>query len=254
MRLVLAVLLTLLSLPSAHAEEILHTRYAITLIGLPVGQAEFETRLSSARYAVSGTLRSAGLAELVSETRGTSSTSGRIRADRVEAERYRLAYTSDGKSWSSDVRYRNGRAVSAAVAPPIRSPAPADFVPVRPAQLARVVDPLGGLMIKASREDLCRRTLPVYDGWTRLDLALSPGGTERFEADGFEGDAAVCDARIRPIGGYRTSSNGLKYLRDKTIRIAFAPVGDTGIWAPVRVRIPTQVGPLSLTATTFAKP
>ena len=251
------VLTALLAALPARADGPLQTDYAISLIGLPVGRAHFETRLSPTRYSVSGTLSSAGLAELVSSTRGTSSVSGRVGPTRLFAERYRLEYTSDGKSWRSDVRYRGTRAVSADVAPPAKSPAPSDFVPVKPAQLASVVDPLSGLMLKPSRDpaSLCGRTAPFFDGWSRLDLVLSPGdGARDFKADGFSGKAIACNARIRPVSGYRTSSNGIKFLQGRTIQLWFAPIGDSGVYAPVYVRIPTQVGPLTLTATRFAKP
>jgi len=255
MRLLLP-LLALLSCvaPAAAAPVDAVTAYRISLIGLPVGRAEFKTRLDDKRYTVSGTLSSAGLAELVSSTRGTSSVTGTVRPDRLEAERYQLDYTSDGRSWSSDVRYRRGRAVSASVAPPPRQPRPADFVAVTPAQLARVVDPLSGLMLKPRDADaVCMGSLPFYDGWSRLDLVLSPNGRRDFQADGFSGEAMVCNVRIRAVSGYRTSSKGLKYLADKTLQIWFAPVRDSGIYAPVYVRVPTEVGPLTLTATTFAK-
>lgn len=262
MRLAAVPVLALFALPAAlapaSAQAPLKTEYRISLIGLPVGRASFETRLSASRFSVSGSLSSAGLAELVSSTRGTSTVSGRIRGDRLLAERYHLDYTSDGKSWRSDVRFAAGRAVSSDVAPPARSPAPADYVPVRAAQLARVVDPLSGLMIKPRGGDtaaICRGSLPFYDGWSRLDLQLSPGGPARdFSSEGFTGKATVCNARIRPVSGYRTSSNGIRYLQGRDIQLWFAPVGDSGVHAPVHVRIPTEVGPLTLTATRFAEP
>lgn len=157
-RLALVLTVLLAALP-ARADEVLQTEYRISLIGLPVGRASFQTRLSPTRYSVSGSLSSAGLAELVSATRGTSSVSGRIRGDRLLSERYRLQYTSDKKSWRADVRFGNGRALSSDIAPPAQTPPPADFVPVRPTQLSGVVDPLGGLMIKpgADPASICRR-------------------------------------------------------------------------------------------------
>jgi hypothetical protein len=255
MRLLFVLLAVLAAAPAQAASETLTTIYRISLLGLPVGRAEFKTRIDGQSYEVSGTLSSAGLAELVSSTRGTSSVRGTIRPDRLEAERYRLDYTSDGKAWKSDVRYGRGRALSATVAPPIRQPPPADFLPVTPAQLRRVVDPLSGLMLRPrDPNQLCAGALPFYDGWSRLDLALSPNGRDDFQADGFDGEAVVCNVRVRPVSGYRTSSKGLKYLADKVLQIWFAPSGRSGIYAPVYVRIPTEVGPLTLTATTFAKP
>ncbi|MCM2502552.1 DUF3108 domain-containing protein [Aureimonas altamirensis] len=253
-RIAATLLLCLLALAGGPARaETLQTRYSISILGVTVGRADFTTEFAGSRYSVSGNLRSAGLGALVSSTQGTSSSDGQVRADRVQSNRYALNYTSDGKSWSSTVRMRGGRVVGTEVSPPQRKTHPSDYVPVTPGQLANVVDPLASMMIKARADRVCNRTLPIFDGWSRLDLKLSPGGTAEFEADGFSGKAMVCNARIEPVGGFRRSSSGLQYLMGQTIRIWFAPIGDSGIHAPVYVRIPTKIGPLTLNASTFAR-
>ncbi len=239
--------------PAPARADTLETRYSISIFGVPLGKADFTTELGPTSYAVSGTLRSAGLGALVSSTQGKTSSAGMIRGSRVLPNRYALAYTSDGKSWASDVRLRGGQVVDTTVSPPARTTHPDDYIPVTNAQLRSVVDPLSGMMIKSRPDRVCNRTLPVFDGWSRLNLKLSPGGTAAFSADGFSGSAIVCDVRIDPVGGYRTSSSGVQYLRRQVIKIWFAPIGDTGLYAPVHVRIPTKIGPLTLTATTFAK-
>lgn len=228
------------------------TDYVVSLIGIPIGRASFETELSGTAYSVSGTLGSSGLGSLVSRTDGTSSVNGRIRGERLLAERYRLAYTSDGRSWSSDVRLNGGGVRSSSVSPERTTPRPADYVPVTQAQLLAVVDPLSGMMIRAEPGAVCSRTLPLYEGWSRLDLRLSPAGTRSFSATGFSGNAVVCDARVVPVSGYRRGAKGMQFLQQQTIQIWFAPVGETGIHAPVYARVPTQIGPLTLTATRFA--
>ncbi len=236
----------------AFAAESLSTRYDVSLIGLPVGRASFDTTISGRTFTVDGTIASAGLADIFSTVKGTSTVSGRIEGDRLSPGRYGLAYTSDKKAYKSDVAFRSGRVASATVKP---KPKPnKDYVPVSKQQLQAVVDPLSGLMVKAGKaDDVCKRTLPFFDGWSRLDLALSPAGRKRFETDGFAGEAVVCDVRVLPVGGFRATSSGVKFIARQTLQIWFAPIKDTGIYAPVYARVPTEIGPLTFRASRFAK-
>jgi hypothetical protein len=230
------------------------SQYNVSLIGLPVGRASFDTTIDGSRFAVKGTLSSTGLADIVSKIAGSSTVSGRIRGDKIHAERYALAYSSDKRSYASNVAFEAGKVQTAEVAPKIAKPK-ADYVPVKPSQLRAVVDPLSGLMIKAKTtpEAVCSRTLPFFDGWSRLDLQLSPNGTRPFKTDGFEGEAIACNVRVKPVSGYRATSKGVKFIQSQTIELWFAPIGETGILAPVYAKIPTEIGPLTLRASVFAK-
>lgn len=235
-------------LAPARAEQTVTTRYGVSIIGLPVGKASFDTTIDGSRFSVKGTLSSAGLGSLVSNTRGTSRVAGKVTSRGFAAESYGLDYTSDAKRWSSDVAFSGGRVTSAKVGPK-RAKAKPDYVPVQRAQLRSVVDPLSGLMIKTGdAASVCRRTLPLYDGWSRLDLKLSPAGTRRFDMPGFSGNAAVCKLRIDPVSGYDKSSKGLKFLKGQTLELWFAPIAREDVYVPVYAHIPTTVGPLTLSA------
>jgi len=251
-----AVLLAALSLAPlvttpAKAQTV-SSRYNVSLIGLPVGRASFDTTISGNSYTIKGSLGSTGLADIFSKVAGTSSVSGTIKGDKVFATTYGLDYSSDKKTYRSDVTFRAGKVASVDVAPKITKPKK-DYVPVQPKQLLAVVDPLSGLMLKGKPETLCNRTLPFFDGWSRLDLVLSPAGTKQFSTDGYEGDVTVCTVRIRPVSGYRATSKGVKFIQRQTIELWFAPIADTGLYAPVYARIPTEIGPLTLRAAAFAK-
>ncbi|KQT44392.1 hypothetical protein ASG43_13635 [Aureimonas sp. Leaf454] len=253
--LVLATTLALSPFSAGDAKaQAMTSQYSVSLIGLPVGRASFDTTIDGNRFAVKGTLSSTGLADIVSKTAGSSTVSGRIRGDKIHAERYALAYSSDKRSYSSNVAFESGRVRTSDVAPKITKPK-ADYVPVKPAQLRSVVDPLSGLMIKAdgTPDSVCSRTLPFFDGWSRLDLQLSPNGTRPFRTEGFEGDAIACNVRVKPVSGYRATSKGVKFIQSQTIELWFAPIGSTGIFAPVYAKIPTEIGPLTLRASVFAK-
>ncbi|WP_245413647.1 DUF3108 domain-containing protein [Mangrovicella endophytica] len=227
------------------------TEYGVSMLGLPVGRASFDTSIKGQRFSIDGTLASAGLGTLVAKTSGTSKVSGRLGRDRMMPERYALNYSTGSRAWSSDVAFRGAAAVSSKVSP-VRPPKP-DHVPVTRKQLASAIDPLSGLMIRTGKAaSVCNRTLPFYDGWSRLDLKLSPAGQKSYSMTGYSGDAQVCDVRIQPVGGYDKSSKGLRYLQGQTIQMWFAPIAAVDIFVPVYARIPTKIGPLTLSATSVS--
>lgn len=231
------------------AEQTVTTRYGMALIGLAIGKASFDTVIDGNRFMVNGSMSSAGLGSLVSDTGGTSRVSGRVTSSGFAASSYGLDYTSDKKRWTSRVAFSGGRVTSADVSPKRDKPKPG-YVPVKRSQLSAVVDPLSGLMVKAdSASSVCNRTLPLYDGWSRLDLVLSPSGSRQYDMPGYSGPATVCTARIRPVSGYDKGSKGLNYLKNQTIEVWFAPIARKDVFVPVYARIPTQIGPLTLSAT-----
>jgi hypothetical protein len=244
------------ALGSAGGAETLNlsTRYNVSLIGLPVGRATFETEINGSSYSVDGTLTSVGLADIVSTVKGTSSVSGRIGGDRLVAGSYGLDYTSNRKRFRSSIEFRSGRVTSVSAEP--KAPPNKDYIPVSQKELRSVVDPLSGLMIKPgkSEDDLCGRTLPFFDGWSRLDMKFSPNGRKPFSTDGFDGDAVACKVRVEPVSGYKPTSKGVQFIAKQTMEIWFAPIGATGIYAPVYARVPTEIGPLTFRAAVFAKP
>jgi len=88
---------------------------------------------------------------------------------------------------------------------------------------------------------VCNRTIRIYDGEMRADLRLAPAGAS--------GGQVTCSAKFEPVAGYRPSRSALKYLRDRSrITIAFAPLADTGFYAPVDASIGTQVGTVRIVA------
>ncbi len=231
------------------ASQTVTTRYGMAIIGLPIGKASFDTVIDGSRFMVNGSMSSAGLGSLVSDAGGTSRVSGRLTDSGFAASSYGLDYTSDNKRWTSKVAFSGGRVTSANVSPKRSNPKPG-YVPVQRSQLASVVDPLSGLMVRAAKaSSVCNRTLPLYDGWSRLDLVLSPSGSRQYDMNGYSGPATVCTARIRPVSGYDKGSKGLNYLKSKTIEVWFAPIARKDVFVPVYARIPTQVGPLTLSAT-----
>ena len=83
-----------------------------------------------------------------------------------------------------------------------------------------------------------------------LDLSLVSIGPA--EAEGFSGEAVTCAARFVPVGGYRPGHKSIEYLKTKSkITIAFAQLGTTGIYAPIKATAGTELGTLTITARRF---
>lgn len=246
-----ALLAAIMFSTASPAADIEHqTDYSISLAGLPVARASFYTEVEKNRYTISGTLRSAGLADIISRTSGQTRVSGVVGRDRLRATEYSMSYRSGRKARAINVTFRNGNVVQASMTPK-RNPLPKNWVPVTSRDMRNVLDPLSGLIIPA-RSRICPNTLPIFDGESRLDIQLSPRGTRIFRTKGFEGEVIVCGVRFVPKAGYRKGREDVEYLRRlATMEVWFAKAQTVDVYAPVYLRIPTKLGPVTISATRF---
>lgn len=246
-----SLMLAGLATPLASAEREHRTDYSIRLAGLPVAVASFRSEFDGNRYLISGNLRSAGLADIFSSTQGTTSVSGVISRDKLSARNYSVFYKSGKRSREIDVTFRNGNVVEASMTPPRRKPK--NWIPVSRSDMRAVLDPISGLIIPAGGR-ICPKTLPIFDGESRLDLKLSAKGTKPFTTEGFEGEVVVCGIRFIPKSGYRKGRDDVEYLRRlTTMEIWFAKAEAADVYAPVYAQIPTRLGPVTVWATRFGK-
>lgn len=249
-RIFLSSIAALMSIP-AGASEIRHrTEYRVALGILPIARAAFVTQIDDdQRYQVSGNISSAGLANLVTNIAAKTNVTGVLRNDRLQAQRYYLYYKSGKRARTYEVRYRNGDIVSTTVKPERRQPR--NWVDVKPGDMRSVLDPISGLIFPADTK-LCSQRLPIYDGEMRMDLVLSPKGSQDFKTDGFSGKATVCGVRFVPRSGYRKGRKDIDYLsRSGNMEIWFAKADTANVYAPVYVRIPTQYGTVTITAVKY---
>ncbi len=234
----------------ADAVEVTHnTDYSIALAGLPIAKASFHTELKANRYTISGTMNSAGLADLFAETSGQTSVSGTVGRDRLSASEYKVRYKTGKRGRAIDVQFRNGDVTSASMKPARKIPK--NWIPVTKADMRNVVDPLSGLIFPADTR-VCPKSVPVFDGESRMDLKLSAKGTKPFKTEGFQGDVIVCGIKFVPKSGYRKGRDDVDYLRKlETMEIWFAKAESVNVYAPVYVRIPTSYGAVTIWATRF---
>lgn len=249
--LVLALTFSVYSGPVARAADVQsRTDYNVSLAGIPIAKASFVTRMENRNYSISGRFRSAGIVNLITEISADTDVSGVRIGERLEARKYTLVYRKGRKIETYDVRLRSGNVTSSAVTPAPK-PRPKTWVPVTEADLRSVFDPLSGLIVPQG-DRLCPRTLPIFDGESRIDLILTPKGTKSYAHGEVKTEATVCGIRYVPRSGYRKGRKDIDYLmKVRGMEIWFAKAGDLPLYAPVRARIPTQYGTVDISAIRF---
>ena len=236
---------------AAHAEPLLSsTDYSITLAGIPIAKATFRTEITDQTYTILGRFNSSGVANLVTDITAQTVVAGQVQENRLDARSYKLVYRKGKKVETFDVQMRNGNVTRSEISPePKRRPK--EWVPVTEADLKSVFDPLSGLMIPADGP-VCPRTVPVFDGESRMDLVLSPKGTQQFRKGDVDIEAIVCSVRYVPRAGYKKGRTDIEHLAKSTgMEIWFAKTDSLPLYAPVRARIPTRYGPVDVAAIKF---
>lgn len=75
--------------------EIRHvSEYDISLGILPIAKASFASEFNSSDYKITGTFKSAGIVNIISRISAETSVSGRMQADKLQADRYNLVYSA----------------------------------------------------------------------------------------------------------------------------------------------------------------
>lgn len=227
------------------------SEFSISLYGLPLARTSFTTTVAKKRFSIKGAVNSAGVGALFDDTRGNVSVDGQVSGNGVRPASYALTYVSGKKNKSTRLGFSGGSVVSTQNVPPVRPKG--EWIEVQAAQLKAVSDPLTGLVVRAaSLGETCSRTVRVFDGETRADLILSPLRMGTYATKGYSGPVAECAVRFMPVSGYQKGKKQLEYLRrNKNIRISFAPIGDTGLYAPIAARVGTTVGTVAVDALRF---
>ena len=135
----------------------------------------------------------------------------------------------------------------------------ADRLPVTDADRRGIADPLSAVLIPtklgggAMAASDCNRTLKIFDGRRRYNLALSYSRMDKVALDrGYSGPILVCGVVLQPIAGYRADSMIVKYVAGRrNMELWFAPIAGTSVIAPLLVLMPTLIGTLKIQADQF---
>jgi hypothetical protein len=234
----------------AHAQP-WTARYAVTMLGVPIGEGALTINLGRDAYSVSASGGAAGVLAVFMDGKGSAETRGRIRDGRLAPASFAYGAVELGERHDLKMTLDNGVASAIEIDGPPPGP---DRVPVKDEDRRGIVDPLSALIIRNETADggltpaTCNRTLAIFDGRRRYDLVLS------FKRADFGAEAAlVCNIVVRLISGHRAKSPITQYIADRQdMELAFAPIPGTRLLAPLRLSVPTLIGTLAVQATPFA--
>lgn len=249
--LMIAVLLPVGALTGVRSEPVkVYADYSVRLVGLPIAYASFVSEVEGNSYKISGNLRTSALSDIISKTHGKATVSGKMTEDRLLASSFMVAYSSGKDAQRIEIEFRNGN-VKSTVNTRKREATAADWVPLSDQDMRAVLDPLSGLVFPDGSK-VCPRSLPIFDGQSRVMLHLTPKSVRPYRTKGFAGDAIVCSVRFDPQSGYRKGSSVIQYLRQlTTMEVWFARSEIGGLYAPVYVKVPTSIGQVIVAATRF---
>jgi hypothetical protein len=258
----------------AKADTRVAAHYAITMIGVGIGQISWAIDIGAGTYKTAASGKASGALSMLVNGEGRIATTGAIKRSMAEngaTEEIRLSpsffssnVTEDGETVGLQMTFDNGAVKTLRSDAPIReNMREAGRIPVTEADRHGVSDPLTTMLIGipatlppdqgALTPAVCNRLLAIYDGKRRYNLALSYKRADRLTIKrGYAGPVLVCAVVLQPIAGYRADSLLVKYAGgQRDMEIWFAPIAGTRLIAPVRLLMPTMIGTLEISADRF---
>lgn len=217
--------------------------YSVSVAGLPVAEADLALAESGRRYDLRLDWHTTGLLDLFAGAHGAVSADGRTGVERPTPAHYRLTGTTGRTALQVSLAMSGGRVRSATTEPQTKPSD--DLVPLAPEHRRGVLDPLSAVLMPARGDGagVCDRTVPIFDGWSRYDVKLTPKAVRDTAPSGFSGPVMVCAVRWVPIAGHRTNHNGVRYMAANTdMEIAFGRLDGHDLWLPIDVRVATMIG------------
>ena len=237
-----------LSVTPAHAElETFKGEYTVYYLGLPIARSTFDSQVGSDAFSVKGTVSSAGIATIFDSTKGTATASGAFKGGVTQPSAFQMNYTEGKRKQMTTLGFKNGDVVSTENVPPLKKRSRKRWVPLDTNDLKGVLDPFSAGLIKASSPDqVCDRTIKLFDGEMRVNAMLRRVKLCRRPRN-MATRVVTCRVKVKPVSGYRKGRRALDYLeKESKILVAFAPLGSTGVYAPVYATIGTEIGTVTV--------
>jgi len=240
----------------AQAEGRLEGKYTISMTGVSIGQITWLVDINDKHYVTSAYGKASGVLSMLVNGEGSVVTHGTIANDRLAPSSYVSRISDDEGNSELAMTFEGGNVKDLiGQAPRLES----DRVAVSEADRRGVNDPLTAVLIPIPAgngrlaSSNCTRTLPIFDGRRRYNLALTFGRVDKIAlAQSYTGPVLVCGVILQPIAGYRSNSMLVKYLAGRRdLELWFAPIAGTSVIAPIRVVMPTLIGTLEITAKRF---
>jgi len=239
----------------AHAEGKLDASYTISFPRIRVGDIAATGVFGESEYAISARGRAGGIMKILVDGEASFATHGIIKDGYPVPTTFTSKIVSDAETSDVTMVLDEGGVKELAVAVPPKS----DRVPVTQANRQGIVDPLTAMLFSAAAageglsREVCRHTLPIFDGRQRYDLKLAFKRMDKVTAEkGYAGPVVVCSVSYEPIAGHRAATPLVKYLSEgREMEMALAPVAGTRLLAPFRMLVESALANLVIEANQF---
>src|SRR5262245_16565877 len=217
----------------AHAEGKLDASYTISFARIRVGDIAATGVFGESEYAISARGRAGGIIKVLVDGEASFSTHGIIKDGYPVPTTFTSKMVSGAETSDVTLVLDEGSVKElAATVPPPKS----DRVPVTQSNRQGIVDPLTAMLFSAAAagevlaRDVCRHTLPIFDGQRRYDLKLAFKRMDKVTAEkGYAGPVVVCSVSYEPIAGHRPTTPLIKYLSEgREMEMALAPIAARG--------------------------
>jgi len=238
----------------AHAEGKLDASYTISFARIRVGDISATGVFGESEYVISARGRAGGIMKVLVDGEASFSTRGTVKDGYPVPTTFTSKIVSDAETSDVTMVLDEGSVKELAAAAPTKS----DRVPVTQANRQGIVDPLTAMLFSAAaageglHRDVCRHTLPIFDGQQRYDLKLAFKRMDKVAAEkGYAGPVVVCSVSYEPIAGHRAYPL-VKYLSEgREMEMALAPVAGTRLLAPFRMLVVSALANLVIEANQF---
>jgi len=237
-RCLLAAMLALTAAPATAADKITIRFEVFGIAGMHVATDRTTIEESGTNYAITGDLKTTGLAGLFQDFQKKSTARGRLIAAGAQPEAYSADVRRDKAARHDKIDFRANATASGSSSPSAKREAEAQ--PARDA-----VDPLTAYFLverRLGQGGNCTVTVPVFDGHHRYDLKFTDLGEQKLSAakeQHYSGDAKACKMTRENVAG-TTDRDKVEMPQRGTMWYARLMPGN--LMLPVKVEFVTEAG------------
>ena len=220
--------------------------YDISWGALHLAEATSQWQMQDDKAVILGSVKSDGIASLVSGFQSASSAEIKLHASEWHPIYLSLSRITKSKQIASSVHWSaSGDILSDVQQPP---PDPDKVFPILDKLKQNVIDPYSAVMRQLEyigTYGKCAGSYAIYDGLRRFEMQFDTVGDIDLVADrpyGFDGQALHCQITVFPKGGHRIESSWHKKPdKDRQFSVYFGRFS-VDLVLPVRVEIEAPIG------------
>jgi len=231
-------------------------RYAVSLIGFRIGEVAATGIVGTSTYRINVNAKLTGVAAMISDVKLVLTSSGSVQKDRLAPSSYATTSTNSQGVRTVRMSLDAGNVKSVEIFPPFEERP--DRVPVNEAHKRNILDPTSALIMSVPDGEplvgpaACDRTIRIYDGYVRFNIALHYVGLKEVAIEGYSGRVSVGAARYTPVAGHSRDSKSAKFMAEnKDIEVWLAPIPRAHVVVPLHVRLMTMAGEAEIEASQF---